>query len=108
MKTAKLRHLPVSFISSRWIYIWVYTSVSQTKAKLFNNGRSQGVRLPVKFHFDGTDVYIRKDRETGDVILSRKPTDWSEFLAVRDANDPDTAEFMLDRIDGPPQKRELF
>jgi antitoxin VapB len=82
--------------------------MSQIKAKLFNNGRSQAVRLPVKFRFEGTEVYIRKDPKTGDVILSRKPANWDEFLVVRDPDDPDTAEFLLDRADGPPQKRELF
>jgi antitoxin VapB len=82
--------------------------MSQSKAKLFNNGRSQAVRLPVKFRFEGTEVYIRRDPQTGDVILSRKPADWSEFLAIRDSSDPDTAEFMLDRVDRPPEERELF
>ena len=29
-------------------------------AKLFNNGRSQAVRLPKEFRFSGDDVYIKK------------------------------------------------
>jgi antitoxin VapB len=82
--------------------------MNQAKAKLFNNGRSQAVRLPVKFRFEGTEVYIRKDPKTGDVILSGKPANWNEFLAARDSSDPDTAEFLRNRADGPPQKRELF
>ena len=40
-------------------------------AKLFRNGRSQAVRLPHDFRFEGTEVYIRQDPTTGDVILSR-------------------------------------
>jgi antitoxin VapB len=51
-------------------------------AKLFINGRSQAVRLPAAYRFDAKEVYIRKDPETGDVILSRKPTDWSGFFAA--------------------------
>lgn len=51
-------------------------------AKLFNNGRSQAVRLPAAFRFDAKEVFIRQDPETGDVILSRKPTDWSALLAA--------------------------
>ena len=43
-------------------------------AKLFRNGRSQAVRLPAEYRFDSTEVYIRRDPETGDVILSGKPT----------------------------------
>ena len=62
-------------------------------AKLFKNGRSQAVRLPAEYRFDGTEVYIRRDPETGDVILSRKPTTWDGFLAaITDANVP--ADFL--------------
>lgn len=51
-------------------------------AKLFINGRSQAVRLPMAYRFDGKEVFIRQDPETGDVILSRKPTDWDGFFAA--------------------------
>ncbi len=50
------------------------------RAKLFKNGRSQAVRLPAAFRFDTDEVYIRKNPETGDVILSRKPTTWDGFF----------------------------
>lgn len=55
--------------------------MSQT-AKLFTNGRSQAVRLPAAYRFDTHEVFIRKDPTTGDVILSRRPDDWSGFLAA--------------------------
>lgn len=42
-------------------------------AKLFMNGRSQAVRLPAAFRFEEKEVFIHRDPETGDVILSRKP-----------------------------------
>ena len=51
-------------------------------AKLFINGRSQAVRLPVAYRFDAKEVFIRKDQETGDVILSRKPATWDGFFAA--------------------------
>jgi antitoxin VapB len=58
-------------------------------AKLFKNGRSQAVRLPAEYRFDGSEVYIRRDPATGDIILSRKPTTWDGFLAaLKDANVP--------------------
>jgi antitoxin VapB len=38
-------------------------------AKLFKNGRSQAVRLPKEFRFEGTEVAIRRDPATGDVML---------------------------------------
>ena len=55
--------------------------MSQT-AKLFTNGRSQTVRLPAAYRFDTPEVFIRKDPVTGDFILSRRPNDWSGFLAA--------------------------
>lgn len=65
-------------------------------AKLFLNGRSQAVRLPSAFRFDTSEVYIRQDVETGDVILSRKPTDWDGFFAaIQDLKVPD--DFLADR-----------
>jgi antitoxin VapB len=51
-------------------------------AKLFTNGRSQAVRLPAAYRFDTKEVFIRQDPETGDVILSRKPASWDDFLAA--------------------------
>ncbi len=59
-------------------------------AKLFTNGRSQAVRLPAAFRFEATEVFIRRDPVTGDVILSRKPADWAGFLAaLKRADIPD-------------------
>jgi antitoxin VapB len=49
-------------------------------AKLFQNGKSQAVRLPVGFRFEGDEVFIRQDEQTGDVILSRKPQSLAEFF----------------------------
>jgi len=38
------------------------------RAKLFLHGRSQAVRLPKEFRFEGTEVYVR--RVGADVVLS--------------------------------------
>ena len=51
-------------------------------AKIFATGRSQAVRLPLEFRFDVAEVFIRRDPATGDVVLSRKPTDWQGLLDV--------------------------
>lgn len=76
-------------------------------AKLFLNGRSQAVRLPADFRFEGREVFIRQDSATGDVILSQRPESWDGFFQLRNqANIPN--EFMADRQDQVPQKRELF
>lgn len=42
-------------------------------AKIFKNGRSQAVRLPVEFRFDGSEVYIKKTDE-GVLLISKKPS----------------------------------
>ncbi len=49
-------------------------------AKIFTTGRSQAVRLPLEFRFDVSEVFIRHDPSTGDVVLSRKPNDWQSLL----------------------------
>ena len=50
--------------------------------KLFMNGRSQAVRLPAAFGFHATEVFVRRDSVTGDVILSRRPPHWDGFFAA--------------------------
>ncbi len=76
-------------------------------AKLFMNGRSQAVRLPVNFRFDCDEVYIRKDPETGDVIISRKPGSWDDFFKLMETIDV-PENFMDERDNETPQKRDLF
>ena len=49
-------------------------------AKVFATGRSQAVRLPLEFRFDVAEVFIRRDPGTGDVVLSKKPSDWQGLL----------------------------
>jgi antitoxin VapB len=76
-------------------------------AKLFYNGRSQAVRLPVEYRFQGSEVYVRRDQTTGDVILSRRPDSWQEFFELMKTIDV-PKDFIADRDDAPPQKRDLF
>ncbi len=54
----------------------------QQTAKIFATGRSQAVRLPLEFRFDVAEVFIRRDPATGDVVLSRRPTDWQGLIDV--------------------------
>lgn len=69
-------------------------------AKLFRNGRSQAVRLPAAFRFNATEVFIRKDPATGDVILSRKPDGWAGFIkAAESAGVPAYFLSIADRQD---------
>lgn len=74
-------------------------------AKLFRNGRSQAVRLPREFRFEGSEVSVRRDPATGEVILSPRRKSWKEFFDALDAIGP-AEDFMNDRRDLPPQKRK--
>jgi antitoxin VapB len=76
-------------------------------AKLFQNGRSQAVRLPVEYRFEGSEVFVRRDPNSGDVILSRRPDSWKDFFYLADSLDI-PQDFLANRKDRPPQKRELF
>lgn len=51
-------------------------------AKLFKNGRSQAVRLPAAFRFEGSEVLIRRDEATGEVILSPRRHSLEPFFAA--------------------------
>ena len=53
-------------------------------AKLFMTGQSQAVRLPKEFRFEGTEVEIRRDDVTGEVILRARRHSWADFYALAD------------------------
>lgn len=77
-------------------------------AKLFTTGRSQAVRLPMEFRFEGNEVFIRRDPKSGDVILSRKPDSWDGLIELYGKDDV-PADFMgpSDRAQ-PKQDRDPF
>lgn len=79
-------------------------------AKLFKNGRSQAVRLPAEFRFEGDEVSIRRDPNTGDVILSPRNRKFADWLKLRDkliAEAPEEFEnFDIPRDPEPPVERE--
>jgi antitoxin VapB len=61
-------------------------------AEVFFIDSDQAVRLPTEFRFDVLEVFIRHDPITGDVILSRKPTNWQGLIdAVTQNKDFDLA-----------------
>ena len=80
-------------------------------AKLFKNGRSQAVRLPAEFRFEGDEVLIRRDPDTGDVILSPRNRKFEDWLKLRDKllrRIPKEDLAVLDnlRVAGPPAERD--
>jgi len=77
-------------------------------AKLFWSGRSQAVRLPKEFRFQGSEVHIR--RRGNAVILEPAEDDWSWLDAIAGKLDDDFAEAAAEHAK--PQERpaldELF
>ena len=71
-------------------------------AKLFENGRSQAVRLPKEFRFEGDEVLIGK---VGDiVVLSPTGDKWDLFMKSLDMFSDDVFEGA--RGDQDTQERE--
>ena len=70
-------------------------------AKLLTNKQGQVVVLPTEFHFNGTEVYIKKIGNA--IILLNKDNPWQSLV---DSLDQFTDDFMLDRDQPPLESRE--
>jgi antitoxin VapB len=71
-------------------------------AKLFRNGRSQAVRLPKEFQFNGEEVFIQKHGDA--VLLIPHEKAWEIFMEGLSSFSDD---FMKDgRDQGENQERE--
>lgn len=70
-------------------------------AKLFQNGKSQAVRLPKEFRFGSDRVYIK--RVGNAVILLPYQSSWDTLLESLAKFSPD---FMNERAQSPTQERE--
>ncbi len=73
-------------------------------AKIFENGRSQAVRLPKEFRFSSDEVLVNK---IGDIVLLLpKQHKWSSFISAIDMFSDD---FMADgRAKDEHQEREAL
>ncbi len=70
-------------------------------AKIFKNGKSQAVRLPKEFRFDGSEVYIKRVNNT--VVLIPKDSPWENLFKSLGKMSKD---FMTERNQPPNQQRE--
>ncbi len=70
-------------------------------AKLFKNGKSQAVRLPKEFNFQGKEVFIK--RIGSNVMLIPKDDPWGSLL---DSLDKFSEDFMTRRWQPDLDKRE--
>lgn len=85
--------------------------LSSRTAKLFKNGRSQAVRLPAEFRFEGSEVNIRRDEETGEVILSprrQRTGNWDRFIDAVSKVGPDDVPEGFPWRDRRPHDRDPF
>lgn len=73
-------------------------------AKIFENGRSQAVRLPKEFRFTGDEVFVQKIGSV--VMLIPKDKAWETFVEGVNSFSEDC--FSEERDQGILQKRESF
>lgn len=72
-------------------------------AKIFNNGRSQAVRLPKDCRFSESEVYIKKFQNV--VMLIPKDDPWISLL---NSLDKFSEDFMNERNEPPQQIRKTI
>jgi antitoxin VapB len=76
---------------------------SMKTAKIFQNGRSQAVRLPKDFRFDDSEVFIKKN---GNVVqLIPRSDSWESLFGSLKKFSPD---FMSKRVQPELNEREDF
>ena len=68
-------------------------------AKVFQNGRSQAIRLPKEFRVNSTEVYLKKTPE-GFLVIPRDP--WEIFL---EGVDELSADFMAEGRQQPSRQK---
>ena len=76
------------------------------KAKIFNNGNSQAVRLPKEFRFEGKEVIIRKV-ENGVLLMPEDKNIWESWFDNLDEFSEDFTKILDGRdFNENTQKRE--
>ena len=73
------------------------------KAKLFMNGKSQAVRLPKEFRFEGEQVLVKKIGNS--VVLIPENNPWQSLVSSLEKF---STGFMKDREQPKTQRRRLF
>lgn len=71
-------------------------------AKLFTNGRSQAVRLPKEYRFDGGEVFIKR---VGDAVVLLPRHGWNTLFQGLEAFEPG---FVIERAQPAQDAREAL
>ena len=85
----------------RYILDTYHGGVHMQRAKIFQSGRSQAVRLPKEFRFNGTEVYVK--RVGNAVVLLPTEDAWDSLAQALDLFSDD---YMSDREQPIAQERE--
>ncbi len=76
-----------------------------TKTRVFMSGQAQYMTIPAEFCVLGEEAYVRRDTQTGDLIVSQTPQSWDEIYAALDrCAFPE--DFLRDREQGQAAARE--
>jgi len=94
--------IDISFLKYILINIYLQEATMNT-AKLFKNGKSQAVRLPKEFKFEGSEVYIKRIGQNVMLIPMNDP--WGTLI---DSLDKFSDDFMSQRTQPSLQGREKF
>jgi antitoxin VapB len=81
--------------------IYHYGVIIVDIAKIFENGRSQAVRLPKEYRFDDSEVFVKKINDI--VLLIPKDSVWKTFESSLKYFSED---FLSDRNQPEMQKRD--
>jgi antitoxin VapB len=74
-------------------------------AKLFKNGQSQAVRLPLEFRFEGTQVYIKRmgnavlllpEQDTWQMLFDSLGLFSDDFMEMRDQPEQQVRETLFE------------
>jgi antitoxin VapB len=74
-------------------------------AKLFKNGQSQAVRLPLEFRFEGTQVYIKRmgnavlllpEQDTWQMLFDSLGLFSDDFMELRDQPEQQVRETLFE------------
>lgn len=78
------------------VYTYIYTFCKEVhmRAKVFENGGSQAIRLPKECRFDGKEVEVRKI--FGTVFVSPKEDNWVSNLQGLDLLTDELADAVLE------------
>ncbi len=78
-----------------------------SKARVFMNGRSQHVTIPLEYRFSADEVYINRDPRSGVISLSEKPLQPSMAELFKKFDEAGAADFVVEHDLALPVDREL-